>query len=120
MALHRLHVRAAATDMLVNMCPILQESRQSHVIATLAVTTTLALAAVIMRLCSRRIANTKISWDDYFIIFAMVLPRSPRFIALVTNCCKVIALGETANIAVSEFPHQTLITHGMEAADVVK
>ena len=58
--------------MLLNMCPILDESRRSDVVTCLAITATLALASVIMRLTSRRIRGTKLWWDDYLIVFALV------------------------------------------------
>ena len=63
--------------MVTEMCPVLRESRRPDVIKCLAVTTVLALSGVIMRFASRRIAGTKLWWDDYLILCGLVPRRAP-------------------------------------------
>lgn len=59
--------------MLKGVCPSLtEESHRSEIVVALIVMTALSLLAVISRIVSRRIARTKLWWDDYLISFAMV------------------------------------------------
>ncbi len=84
---------------------MLNESRRPDVTACLVVTTTFALLSVALRLASRKIGGTKLWWDDYLIILAMVcfhMYIQASLFAFPAELSQIITLGETANIATSK------------------
>ena len=50
----------------------IRDDRQATIIAACVVCLTLACIAVILRFFARRLSNTRILWDDYMILVALV------------------------------------------------
>ncbi len=67
-----LTVCVATQSLAKQLCPVLNEDRKVEVIVVTTLVTVLALAAVILRILSRKLGGVKFWWDDYLIFFAMV------------------------------------------------
>ena len=62
----------------VDAVPSLAESRVHECMITVTTLCALAIIAVILRLISRKMANTKFGLDDFFIVLGMVMIHVPH------------------------------------------